>query len=1378
MITQHTRGRWTAFGVATALALSALGISASPEAAAAELPPAIAEYQFANEPADGVTVTNRATGSSFGPALVQNARAAQFADNSLVLGGGGKSTGPWVKLPSDLLSGKQAATVQAEVRADAAMMQKFHFLWNIGNDTDAEYFFTSLKCQDNRSPLVGLKTDASGESLLQAAEYGCGWKANEWLSVTAVAHPDQQGELYINGVLVASGSLKATPAGVDDQSLNTIGRSPWPDELFAGAVSTFRVYDEALTQEQIVQLSDEDAQLHRTSLQAQADSKLAAITIPSSVDGPYLPLPTQGGDVEWVSSHPDVLSAEGRVTQPPMGGDPVTVELVAKTSFRGFTATRTFATEVLPSNKTAEEQLNESLATYVIPPVMSTDDSLPAAPEGFTVAVEGDDQLTVEGDKVVITGEEAQGTLTATLTGAGQSVTKAFRVRVFDQNSVTDVLAYHRTPTSAQEANNGDIAYSMHLAKDVDGSWKPYNENYGIFFARSEQVPTNAVDVRLDIRSLRDPHVFRMQDGSFGIVAVRTNWGSAKAHPDDPAGTVLFATTKDFLTYEEAPNGQSLIALGEDNGVNDPYAIYDSAAQHYVVGWKDDSGVAKYTTFDELTSDAVNTGIRLGAVPLTGAVSADAAAIDDYEIGHAFPVENSLIKGMDTRFMPISNTSLAETEAITVEVGTMLSDLTLPEDVELGYSDGSTATKRIDDWDLSPLEPSLNTAGEKFVAPGSYTLTGTINKQDDYPLPFAEDRADPSVYKWEWKHDGVVETKFLMIATNDIDGDVVWQKGTPHMPIRMSDTIRGLADTPGDPAGLITPQGYNPKESILLRKGDTNTDGEAITGSFWAPELHEIGGHLSILFMPSYNNVWSDGSSAIMQLKKDANGDDLDPTKAENWTTPRTVLRADGKPLSIRQDGTVGMSLDMTYFQDDKGQSYYSWQQLGATYIATFDPTDPYTLTSDPVLIVSPEYAWDSTIAEGPNVLNRDGKLYLLYSGAPVGITYTTGLAVADASGDTDLLDPAAWTKLNYPIQNSSIFNGAWQLGTGHGMWSEDEHGELIYVFHAYAQETDGYSNRSGRDMFVRRVHWASDGLPVLDMGREQEVAPDAKATVTVNVVGEPSQKDCAPTAVTAGEKLVGKRTNVWGVAADCSGEAVVVELLQGSDWVAIAESTVTEAGTYVVALPDAVAAVGNYQLRVRVADGVSDVVALTRVAATTQTAASITLAGREANVWGTVDGSARVSTQVWISGRGWSTSQTREVTGGYVIPLTYGGDAVGTQQWRLLVQHDHGETEITPTFTQERVGRPSANSAGVTSVDRIANVWGTAQPGAVVWTEVQLPDGRWSKSQVTTANDRGGYVLELTYGRGAAGAYKFRVATRVAGLGTVYSDEFTLIRR
>ena len=95
------------------------------------------------------------------------------------------------------------------------------------------------------------------------------------------------------------------------------------------------------------------------------------------------------------------------------------------------------------------------------------------------------------------------------------------------------------------------------------------------------------------------------------------------------------------------------------------------------------------------------------------------------------------------------------------------------------------------------------------------------------------------------------------------------------------------------------------------------------------------------------------------------------------------------------------------------------------------------------------------------------------------------------------LTDPATWNRLGHPIQKSGPYHGAMQLGTGHGMWSEDEHGNLLYVFHA---RTD-HKGLTGRDTFVRRVHWAADGMPVLDMETEEELLPALREVeVTVRV--------------------------------------------------------------------------------------------------------------------------------------------------------------------------------------------------------------------------------------------------------------------------------------
>ena len=81
------------------------------------------------------------------------------------------------------------------------------------------------------------------------------------------------------------------------------------------------------------------------------------------------------------------------------------------------------------------------------------------------------------------------------------------------------------------------------------------------------------------------------------------------------------------------------------------------------------------------------------------------------------------------------------------------------------------------------------------------------------------------------------------------------------------------------------------------------------------------------------------------------------------------------------------------------------------------------------------------------------------------------------------------------------MYNGEWQLGTGHGMWSFDEDDNLLYVFHARTTTT-----AYGRDTFVRRVHFASDGMPIFDMEQDEEVAPaNRTVTVTVTVTGEPA---------------------------------------------------------------------------------------------------------------------------------------------------------------------------------------------------------------------------------------------------------------------------------
>ncbi len=1059
-------GRLRALAV---LATGALVLGVAPLNAGADAPDdgLVAEYLF--NQSTGNSVPNQVDGAA--AATVQNLQAGDWTGTSLRLRGGAKtSTGDWVELPDNLLTGATSATVTAEVKASAAMLNTFHFLWNIGNDSAAtEYFFASLNCGSGRSPLVGLKTGGVERLVSQGS---CGVTADTWTNVTSVVDGEAgTASLYLDGVRVATGAVPSTPADVVDQSLNTIGRAPWPDPLFAGAIASFRVYDRALSGTEIQSVSDADAELNAAEIAAKAQAILTGLNLADVTTSTHLDLPTAGGRVTWTSSNPGVVAPDGTVNAPVAGQPSVQVVLTATSTVRGQSASRTIVVTVVPSSETAQQRVARLAQQYVIAPVVASGYELPTAPAGTEVAVLGVAGATVSDGALVVSGDEPTAStvrVRVTDPATSASVEREFDVVVHPAKA-RSLLAYDRVPTAVTEANNADVALSMHLALDDGEGWTPLNENYGIFFPKTASTPPASGTTEAILRSLRNPHLFNLADGSFGIVATRTARGGAS--DGTQASQVLFATSPDLRSYREV----GMVNLGVTGGVNNPAAIWDSAAGHYVVTWTSDAGTPMYVTFGDLANPATRGVPQRGSLP---SVVVDGSGIADFGSGNEVVVSDEVAAALEVRFGRIANTTVDAFDDVTVAKGSTLTAADLPSRAGLAYNDGSTDTRAVE-WDEASV------AAVDTATPGSYEVTGTI-KAPDYPTPFADERADPSVFSFDWNG----QQKFLMIATEDLNMNPIDPANGPHMPFRWADTIEDLSDD-ALAAGRNT-------EVDLLKAGDTDAYGAAMTGCFWAPEFHVIDDTLSILFMPCYNgsngrpDMWT-GRASIVQLKKDAAGNDLDPSVAANWTKAERVVRADGSILNPIQN----ISLDMTYFEDS-GQAYYSWQMLGAIFIAKMDPATPTRLTSEPVRIVVPEYAWDNTIAEGPNVLVRDGKLYLIYSGSTVGDSYTTGLAMATAGEGVDLTSPSAWTKLNYPIQKSGIFNGAWQLGTGHGMWSEDEDGNLLYVFHA---RTD-HNGLTGRDTFVRRVHFASDGLPIFDLEADEEVAPENRA-VKVTVVVE-----------------------------------------------------------------------------------------------------------------------------------------------------------------------------------------------------------------------------------------------------------------------------------
>lgn len=305
----------------------------------------IAEYLFTQ--ASGTSVPNSA-GGAVGAATVNGSAAPQWTGTSLAFPGGAKSstTANWVRLPDNLLTGANSATITIETKLDASMKSNWHFLWNIGSEATTQYYFASVK--DN--PRTSITTNSGGGEV--NARSATPLDAERWYSLTSVIDGDAgRISFYVDGVQVASTATSLKPSSITNQTFNTIGRAPYPDPLFKGEVSTFRVFDEALDPGQIAAISDADAGLHAGEHAARAQAVVDSLT-DFTIDDAITVLPSKNGQVTWSSDDPDVsIGADGitaTVNQPAAGGEPISTMLTATATVRGVSATKALRAIIRP----------------------------------------------------------------------------------------------------------------------------------------------------------------------------------------------------------------------------------------------------------------------------------------------------------------------------------------------------------------------------------------------------------------------------------------------------------------------------------------------------------------------------------------------------------------------------------------------------------------------------------------------------------------------------------------------------------------------------------------------------------------------------------------------------------------------------------------------------------------------------------------------------------------------------------------------------------------------------------------------------------------------------------------------------------------------
>jgi GH43 family beta-xylosidase len=229
----------------------------------------------------------------------------------------------------------------------------------------------------------------------------------------------------------------------------------------------------------------------------------------------------------------------------------------------------------------------------------------------------------------------------------------------------------------------------------------------------------------------------------------------------------------------------------------------------------------------------------------------------------------------------------------------------------------------------------------------------------------------------------------------------------------------------------------------------------ANSNALWAPELHRI------------NDRWY-----IYYASDDGLNENHRMWVLESVTDdPMGAYRCKG------QMDTGGWAIDLTVLNHN-GELYAIWSGwpgvvngLQNLYIAPM--SNPWTISAPRVLLTTPEHPWETIemdICEGPQILQRHGKLFIVYSASGSwSPDYCLGLLEFKGG---NVLNPNAWKKWDAPVfeKNAKVW------GIGHCSFVQSPDGmEDWIVFHAKSRKKAGWNDRH---VHAQRFTWTESGHP------------------------------------------------------------------------------------------------------------------------------------------------------------------------------------------------------------------------------------------------------------------------------------------------------------
>lgn len=245
------------------------------------------------------------------------------------------------------------------------------------------------------------------------------------------------------------------------------------------------------------------------------------------------------------------------------------------------------------------------------------------------------------------------------------------------------------------------------------------------------------------------------------------------------------------------------------------------------------------------------------------------------------------------------------------------------------------------------------------------------------------------------------------------------------------------------------------------------------SSGIWAPEFHFIQHHW-FLYYTATSRDNNDDNHRMYVLESDGT-DPLGPYKYR-----ARLINPTNDHYAI--DGTV--------FENQVGGSlYFIWAARPGHVLYIAKMVNPYTLQGNGVYIPADGFGC-TAVREGPEVLQRNGKIFLIYSCCDTATPdYKLGMLIADENAD--LLLPQSWRQYPRPVFVRSDEGNV--FGPGHNGFFKSPSGKEDWIVY-HAKTTSQYTYQ-GRTTRAQKFDWNPDGTPNFGIPLPLEVLLDEPST-------------------------------------------------------------------------------------------------------------------------------------------------------------------------------------------------------------------------------------------------------------------------------------------